>query len=105
MELIGGILFLIVIGVLIDMARGRKPQFRLYHGQKLKPWEEPNERMAAFPRSSSVPNDGPGKFHITGVDRATKMDTTWYCDAASEANAKAKGELEGIIVTRVDRVK
>jgi ABC-type antimicrobial peptide transport system permease subunit len=47
---------------------------------------------------------GPGKFRITGIDSTTKMDTAWYCEVVSEANAKIKGELEGIIVTQIDRV-
>jgi hypothetical protein len=41
---------------------------------------------------------GPGRFKITGVDRQSKMDTTWHCAADSEANARVKAELEGIVV-------
>jgi hypothetical protein len=48
--------------------------------------------------------DGPGRFRIVGVDRATKMDTTWFCEAQSIGNAQAKAELEGIVVTAIDRV-
>lgn len=43
----------------------------------------------------------PGRFRVSGVDRESRLDTTWYCDADSEANAKVKAELEGIIVTSV----
>lgn len=46
----------------------------------------------------------PGLFKINGVDRATKMDTSWNVQATSEANAKVKAELEGIIVTDVTRI-
>jgi len=53
--------------------------------------------------SKPVVVDGPGHFTIVGVDRATKMDTTWHCDAASEANARAKADLEGILVTGIKR--
>ena len=37
------------------------------------------------------------------VDRQTKMDTTWNVRAVNEANAKVKAELEGIVVTSVER--
>lgn len=43
-----------------------------------------------------------GQYRVRGVDRATKMDTTWVCTAESPENAKAKGELEGILVTSVE---
>ena len=52
---------------------------------------------------SPVERDGPGKFRIRGVDRKTRMDTTWYCEAESAENARVKGELEGIVVTAVER--
>ena len=45
--------------------------------------------------------DGPIRFKIEGVDRSTKLETTWYCEARTEANARAKAELEGIVVTAV----
>ena len=32
------------------------------------------------------------------------MDTIWYTPASTAANAKVKGELEGIIVTEVTKV-
>lgn len=44
-----------------------------------------------------------GRFKITGVDRATKMDTTWHVQADNIDNAKVKAELEGIVVTKVER--
>jgi hypothetical protein len=47
--------------------------------------------------------DGPGRFRIVGVNKESKMDVTWYCEAQSSANAGVKAELEGIIVTRIDR--
>jgi hypothetical protein len=45
----------------------------------------------------------PGKFQVFGVDRATAMDTNCFIDAQSPENAKAKAELQGIVVTRVVR--
>lgn len=52
---------------------------------------------------SEAASTGPGTYRITGVDRETRMDTEWYVEAQSEANAKAKAELEGIIITRIER--
>ena len=43
------------------------------------------------------------RYKIVGVDRETKMDTVFRCYADSDHNARVKGELEGIIVTGVER--
>jgi hypothetical protein len=45
---------------------------------------------------------GTFSFRIIGVDRNTGLDRTWVTRAATEANAKVKGELQGIIVTAVE---
>jgi hypothetical protein len=47
--------------------------------------------------------DGPGHYKIIGVDKESKLDTTWYVNAESRDNAKVKAELEGIVVTSVIR--
>jgi hypothetical protein len=47
-------------------------------------------------------NKMPPSFKITGIDRDTRMDTTWHVKAESEANARVKAELEGIIVTEIE---
>ena len=88
MEIVGFIVFLIVIGVLLDMARGKKPEFKLYHKQQLEPWDQP-------------PISRPSRYRIDGIDKQTSMDTTWYCHANSPENAKIKAELQGIIVSNV----
>lgn len=41
------------------------------------------------------------KFRIVGVDSATHYDTSLVVEAATEANAKVKAELRGVIVTSV----
>jgi hypothetical protein len=56
------------------------------------------------PKQIGTPGDGPGKYRIYGVDCATKMDTTWVCEAQSCANAAAKGRLEGIEVTAIEKL-
>ncbi len=48
--------------------------------------------------------DGPGKFKVDGIDRDSRMDTTMHVVANSIANARAKAELEGVVVTAVTRV-
>jgi hypothetical protein len=50
-------------------------------------------------------DDAEGRFQVDGVDRESRMDTRWYCHAASDGNARAKAELEGIIVTRVVKLQ
>jgi hypothetical protein len=45
----------------------------------------------------------PGLYVVSGVDRDSKMDTVWRVQADSEANARVKAELEGIVVTGVER--
>lgn len=47
--------------------------------------------------------ESPGRFRIDGVDRESGMDTTWRCNADSQANARVKAELQGIVVTAVHR--
>jgi hypothetical protein len=54
-------------------------------------------------RAPMRPVDGPGLYRVIGVDRATKMDTTWRVRAESRENAKVKAELEGIVVTAIER--
>jgi hypothetical protein len=60
-----------------------------------------NPAPPAFP---VIMPDGPGQYRIIGIVRATKADTTWLCEAQSADNAKVKAELEGIIVTRVEKM-
>ncbi|MGA3066082.1 MAG: hypothetical protein ABSF29_04460 [Tepidisphaeraceae bacterium] len=52
----------------------------------------------------SISGDGPGRYRIDGVDRASKMDATQYIDAQSAANAQVKAELEGMVVTSITKV-
>jgi hypothetical protein len=72
--------------------------------------ESPNTkaipRPSGFPVITRIPEyspltDGPGRYRIKGVHRATKKDATVEFLAESLANAKVKAELDGIIVTSV----
>lgn len=53
--------------------------------------------LATFPAQAL-----PGRYRVTGVDRASKLDVVQYIEAESAANARAKGELAGTIVTEVE---
>jgi hypothetical protein len=57
----------------------------------------------SVPSAFPVQPLGPGRFKVTGVHKDTRQDMTWYCEADSAENAKVKAELEGIIVTRIER--
>ncbi len=85
-----------VIGLVVRSAvRGAVPQDA--------PTRSAPPRQEGFPMAQLAADtfDGPGLYEVSGVDRATKMDTTWRVQAETRANAKAKGELEGIVVTSV----
>jgi hypothetical protein len=47
---------------------------------------------------------GPGRFLVRGVMSETGADATLTIDAESGANAGAKAELRGMVVTKVQRV-
>jgi hypothetical protein len=59
---------------------------------------------AFFAYRGSREAPGPGKFRVVGVSKTTREDVFLDVDAASQANAKAKAEIEGIVVTKVYRV-
>ncbi len=42
-------------------------------------------------------------WKVSGVEKASGNDATWFIDAESRANAKVKAELKGMIVTAVVR--
>jgi hypothetical protein len=52
--------------------------------------------------TQSRPPGVPGRYVVVGVDRETKLDTTWRVTAANRENARVKAELEGIIVTSIE---
>jgi hypothetical protein len=75
---------------------------RGYYGGKVL--NMPDDEPAPQPPPSAFPviADGPGRYKVSGVDRESKMDTSFVVHAESAENARVKGELEGIIVTRVE---
>ena len=49
--------------------------------------------------------NGPGRYKVTGVDRETKTDCVQYYEATSLDNVRVKAELDGIVVTRIERAR
>src|SRR3954447_13966961 len=78
-------------------------------------WLKRRANEPAAPRSYGFPvvpqsalpvrngDDGPGRYRVGGVNRATGADVTLHVDAATLANAKVKAELQGVIVTAVEK--
>lgn len=58
------------------------------------------EQTHAFP---VIPDDGPGRFVVAGVDKESGMDVIEHVEAASKENARVKVELKGVVVTSVTR--
>jgi hypothetical protein len=56
-----------------------------------------SELRQSSPRKSS-------KYSVSGVDRESKMETTLVVEATTKANAQAKAELEGVLVTEIEEV-
>jgi hypothetical protein len=55
-------------------------------------------------RLSAVADNGPGMFRIVGVYKDDGADAEITLDAQSPANARVKAELQGIVVTEVQRI-
>lgn len=47
------------------------------------------------------PSNLPGFYLVKGVDRNTRLDASLRIQAESEANARVKAELAGVIVTSI----
>lgn len=108
----GASLLLGLLGLVIRSAVGGAKSDPPIVVRRIPPYQPPPRAFDVIrendePVSVIVPTDdedAEGRFQVDGVDRETKMDTRWHCYAASAENAKAKGELEGIVVTRVTRI-
>lgn len=59
-----------------------------------------HEREVEAEHKNSQPTTS-RSYIVQGVDRDSGFDTELVLDAASEANAKAKAELKGVVVTNV----
>lgn len=60
-------------------------------------WACWNEKAAA----GVAEEVGPGVYSVYGVESATSRDMKRVIDALSQANAKVKAELKGVVVTKV----
>jgi hypothetical protein len=88
-----GLWILVVVGIVLLIVWA-------FRSADAHPTSQP---QSAPPLPPPVPASGPGQFKISGVDRVTKQDRVWHGQADSPANARVKAELEGIIVTAVER--
>lgn len=78
------------------------------------PLDEEAERLDGIERMRTKPTSArsvgfpvqpvSGRFRVKGVDRESKMDCSSYYVADSEANARVKAELDGMVVTSVEWV-
>jgi len=102
------ILAAMAVLVVFDRLRGLAGDltFTVKEAKRPRPmqWPPPESAPATAPMAPPALPDGPGKYRIIGVDRATKMDTSWVVYAESRASAAVKGDLEGIAVVSIDRV-
>jgi hypothetical protein len=88
-----------ILAVLIYIAQGSRRR----HNDEQRRRAAQQQRQPATPPGFAVVDDGPGRYRIEGVDRATRMDTTFRIEAQSKANAVAKAELQGVVVTKATR--
>jgi hypothetical protein len=49
-------------------------------------------------------DEGAGQYRVEGVIRPTEEEVIWLVDARTRANAIAKAEIRGAVVTRVVKV-
>ena len=49
-------------------------------------------------------DEGAGEYRVEGVMRATEEEVVWLIEARTRANAIAKAEIRGAVVTRVVKV-
>ena len=82
---------------------GGKPHGKAASVRPVNPLGNVRPANLSYPSSPLIGIQG--KYEVFGVDRQSKLDTSWVVTASSEANARVKAELEGIIVTAVNRVE
>lgn len=67
-----------------------------YDAEEVKPVASSDDAIAAMIDAPRVK-----RFRVSGIDRQSKLETTGYYEASTEANARAKAELDGILVTAI----
>lgn len=63
-----------------------------------RPQQQRPTAKPAFPVAALA---GPGTYRVEGVDKETRFDVVEYVKAESEASARTKAELRGMVVTNV----
>jgi type II secretory pathway component PulF len=60
--------------------------------------------QGAFPVIPLAMEDDPGLYRVGGVLRETEQEVEWQIEAQTRANAVAKAELRGLVVTKVEKI-
>ncbi len=96
------LVWLIVIAILVYVVR---TGVRLGMKDNSKGRVPPPLVFGQQPPALPVPTipDGPGTYRVEGVEKTTGEDKIAFVDANTAANARAKGELAGMIVTSVTK--
>ena len=81
-----------------DMVRGAEAWAR--HQRELRDQTQSH----GFPVQPIDQPDGPGIYRLSGVIRQTEEEVEWQIDAQTRANAIAKAELRGMLVTKVEKI-
>ena len=68
------------------------------------PAQKPPIQRPAFPVAPAPAPAGPGNFRVLGVERESGFEVAQYVLVQSVSNARTKVELQGVIVTDVQRV-
>ena len=97
------LIWIISAGVRSGMSQSReKPSRGSSLAQNLRDGQREVLTQSGFtPVMPTQETSGARKFFVVGVRSDTQEDVTVRIDAATEANAKVKAELKGIVVTEV----
>ena len=96
---LGAYLFTLLVGFLFDLGSG------------VTAWAAKQREMKAqqpvpthgFPVELLADSDGEGTYRVAGVVRATEEEIEWPIEARTRANAIAKAEIRGMVVTKVTK--
>jgi hypothetical protein len=96
----GGLLGLVVgsiVGTIAEVIAAARNSSKQTYGSELA--------SAAFPEVGQVSVSAKGLvFKVNGVQQSTQADITCEISAMTETNARAKAELNGIVVRRIEKI-
>ncbi len=97
----------VAVGTLLILFRYVRQWYYQKHDRRNPPQiaqpspDDPDEQDDTIPLANL--RTSVRKWKVSGVEKVTGNDATWFIDAESRANAKVKAELKGMIVTAVER--